>query len=220
MPSLFERFRPQTWEQVVGQDAAVRTFRRLATEGAIGGRAYWITGISGAGKTTIARLAARELADPFCIEEVDAGDVDVGWVRDTQRTMHLFGFGVKAGRAFIINEAHRIRADIIGRFNTAFEPIPNHAAFFFTTTIEGAEQLFEDSIEAPMFLSRCLPIKLGQRGILPRAAEMMQANARLAGMDGRELGWYVDRFKARRNNWRAVWQDVEAAALAGSEGVA
>ena len=71
MKTLHEQYRPSTFADVVGQDKAIARFRTVANRG-IGGRCFWITGKSGTGKTTIARLVARELADPFCIEETNA----------------------------------------------------------------------------------------------------------------------------------------------------
>src|SRR5690606_9192127 len=71
---LHEQYRPNTWEEVVGQDKAlarIATIRRRA----LSGRAYCITGQSGTGKTTIARLIAREIADDLFIEEIDAGEL-------------------------------------------------------------------------------------------------------------------------------------------------
>jgi hypothetical protein len=213
MPSLFERFRPQTWDQVVAQDGAVNLCRRLVETNAVGGRAYWITGVSGSGKTSIARLLARELADPFCITEVDASDVDTDFLREAERTMHLYGFGSKPGRAWIVNEAHRLPPRIIGKFNSTFEPIPGHVAWIFTTTIEGQEALFEGGIEAPMFLSRCTPIRLSLRNVAEPIARMVQANMASIGMDGHDLNWYVNKVKAHRNNARAVYSECEAIAL-------
>ena len=84
MKTLHEQYRPQAWSEVVGQDKAIARFRTVAKRG-IGGRCFWITGKSGTGKTTIARLIARELADPFCIEETNAQDLSISGVRDLDR---------------------------------------------------------------------------------------------------------------------------------------
>lgn len=55
MQSLFEQYRPANWSQVIGQEKAVAKIQQLAKRG-LGGRAYWISGQSGTGKTTIGRL--------------------------------------------------------------------------------------------------------------------------------------------------------------------
>src|SRR5215213_4822221 len=68
---LTEQYRPRTWDDVVGQDKIVSKIRALAKRG-LAGRAYWLSGQSGTGKTTIGRLIAADVADPFFIAELDA----------------------------------------------------------------------------------------------------------------------------------------------------
>ena len=79
MQSLHEQYRPQTWDEVIGQDRAIAKIQAVARRG-LSGRAFWIAGQSGTGKTTIARLIAKEVADPFCVVEMDAANFDpVTW---------------------------------------------------------------------------------------------------------------------------------------------
>jgi DNA polymerase III gamma/tau subunit len=61
MASLFERYRPKMWSEVVGQDKLVAKVNALRPRG-LGGRAYWIAGPSGAGKTTCGRFVAKNAA--------------------------------------------------------------------------------------------------------------------------------------------------------------
>ena len=61
---LHEQYRPRSWSEVVGQDKAIAKVKLLAKRG-LAGRAYWITGQSGTGKTTIARLIAAEVASEW-----------------------------------------------------------------------------------------------------------------------------------------------------------
>ena len=68
---LHEQYRPRCLDEVVGQDRAIARIQRLAARG-LAGRAYWLSGQSGTGKTTLARLIAAEIADETAIEEVDA----------------------------------------------------------------------------------------------------------------------------------------------------
>lgn len=58
MKPLYEAHRPQSWDEVVGQDKAVSKLLALKERVGLAGRAYWISGQSGTGKTTIARLIA------------------------------------------------------------------------------------------------------------------------------------------------------------------
>ena len=70
---LYEKYRPQTFEEVLGQDKAIRQIQ-LAGRTGFGGKAFWLSGPSGTGKTTLARIIARQIADDFCIEEYDSAD--------------------------------------------------------------------------------------------------------------------------------------------------
>ncbi len=70
MKALHEQYRPARWSDVVGQDRAIRKIQTVAKRG-IGGRAFWLSGQSGTGKSTIARLIALEIADAPNIEEID-----------------------------------------------------------------------------------------------------------------------------------------------------
>ena len=58
---LCEQYRPSTWSDVIGQEKALAKLDALRRRG-LAGRSYWITGPSGTGKTTIARLISQEVA--------------------------------------------------------------------------------------------------------------------------------------------------------------
>ena len=60
---LTERYRPQTWGDVAGQDKAVARLRALAKRG-LGGRAYWLSGQSGTGIAVPFQNPAFTLAGP------------------------------------------------------------------------------------------------------------------------------------------------------------
>ena len=77
MQSLHEQYRPTAWQDVVGQDKIIRKVEAFRRRG-LAGRAYWIAGQSGTGKTTIGRLIAAEVASELCTVEIDATDVAVG----------------------------------------------------------------------------------------------------------------------------------------------
>ena len=69
MKPLYEAYRPTTWSDVVGQDKIVAKLRALMRRG-LGGRAFWISGQSGTGKTTIGRLIAAEVASPVSMDPI------------------------------------------------------------------------------------------------------------------------------------------------------
>ncbi len=60
MESLYTKYRPQTFDDVVGQSHVVNTLKRAVMEGRTG-HAYLFCGPRGTGKTTMARVLAKAL---------------------------------------------------------------------------------------------------------------------------------------------------------------
>jgi DNA polymerase III subunit gamma/tau len=60
---LARKYRPQTFADLIGQEAVVRTLSNAFATGRIA-QAYMLTGVRGVGKTTTARLIARALNYP------------------------------------------------------------------------------------------------------------------------------------------------------------
>jgi hypothetical protein len=213
--SLFERFRPQTFGEVIGHDAEIARLIGLRDRGGFGGRAFWLTGASGTGKTTIARLIAAELASLFCTVEVDAGAVTTEWLADAEQTMHSFGaWDGKIGRAFIINEAHGLTGRMIRALNVMLEPIPSHVCWIFTTTKNGAAKLADGGEDIRPLLSRCVRLKLEHSGDYGRGGAYLAWLAREAqmdgGLDGALHGRCVALLEENCGNYRAAIQAIDS----------
>ena len=106
MQTLYEQYRPRTWEDVVGQDKIVRQVSVLKKRGLVG-RVFWIRGDSGHGKTTIARLIGEEISSGPYTEEMDAQDLKLEVVRDLETRCRYLPLEGK-GHVFIVNEAHQL----------------------------------------------------------------------------------------------------------------
>ena len=215
---LYERYRPQTLDDFVGNPSAVNTARRLIKTG-LGGRAVFVSGVSGVGKSTLGLILARSLADPLNIVELVARKVTLSDLRDIERTMRYYGMGAKPGRAYLLNEAHGLSKPVIEALLDILEHLPAHVTVIFTTTRDGQEHLFDEQIDAGPLLSRCIPLKLSNQGLAPLFAQRARQIAQREGLDGQSEAAYVKLVQRSKNNLRAVLQAIEAGdMLAAQEG--
>lgn len=211
--ALHEEYRPADWSAVVGQDKAIKRILTLGRARGFGGRAWWIAGASGTGKTTLARLLAAELADDWSTEEIDAEQLTPARIVELERQSATRAIG-KGGRAYIVNEAHGLRSAAVRQLLVTIEArIPSHVVWIFTTTIDGQDK-FGDGDDAGPFLSRCMRVELARRDLADCFAARALSIAQETGLDG---GAPIERVKrlvqAERNNLRAVLSRIEAGAL-------
>jgi replication-associated recombination protein RarA len=221
MPSLAEQYRPTSWNDVIGQSKIVGQLKRLAETRGLAGRAYWISGQSGQGKTTIGRLIAQEVADDDFIHEIDATGLTVSELEDLEKRWQSKGGNLwsqgKKGRAFLINEAHGLRKDVIRKLLVVLERLPAHVVVIFTTTTEGEESLFEDYDDACPLLSRCLVLNLSRRDLAKPFAARAKEIAEKEKLDGRPIEAYIRLAQDCRNNFRAILSAIESGAMLAPE---
>ena len=206
---LYEKYRPKTLDDVLGQTKAVKVIKRLIQNGA-GGRCFWISGASGTGKTTLARIIADYIADEFYVQEYDSADsLSVSEIDKMERDMHYFAPG-KGGRAYIVNESHGLRKPVIRRLLGLLERIPNHVCIIFTTTKQGESKLFDDQIDANPLLSRCAKIELTNQGLAKVFAEHCRQIATKENLNGKSIESYVKLAQKCKNNCRMMFQEIES----------
>lgn len=220
---LYERCRPKEWAEVVGQDKAVATLRRLTERGELGGSAVWLSGQPGIGKTTLAHLMARHHcgADGAGIVELDAADelrAEHLEAMDTALTFRPI-WGERERRCWIINEAHGLKGGTLRRLLGILERVArdpeSRILFVFTTTNEGQEDLFGNQSDTGALLSRCHCIKLTNQGLARAFAERALTIARAEGLDGQPVEAYVKLAQSCKNNFRAMLQKIAAGEMIG-----
>lgn len=153
---ISRRFRPQTFQDVLGQPAIVTTlknalrFQRLA-------HAYLFCGTRGTGKTTIARVFAKALnchqlteaqepcnVCPSCLEILSGKSLDVleidgasnRGIDDIRQINETMGYTPASGKfkIYIIDEVHMLTKEAFNALLKTLEEPPSTVKFFFATT--------------------------------------------------------------------------------------
>lgn len=217
---LVERVRPKTFSEVIAQEKIIARIHALQKEpGGLAGRKFFISGKSGCGKTSIARLIALDVADPMNVVEIDADDLNMDAVRELERSACLCGLGEKRGRAYIVNEAHGLSGKVMTKLLTFFERMPRHIVFIFTTTKAGEERLFENSIDAGPLVHRCVDggWTLNSQGLAQPFAEHCKRIAEAEGKDGQPVEKYIRLAKECGNDLRFMLQKVDSGVMLKKE---
>src|SRR3989344_6118177 len=144
---LYRKYRPQGFEEVIGQEHIVKTLKNSLKSGAIS-HAYLFCGPRGSGKTTIARIFAKELG----CEGIDLVKIDAAshtGVDDVRELIDGIKFApVKSKyKIFIIDECHQLSKSAANALLKTLEEPPAHAIFLLATT--------EAHKMIPTILSRC-----------------------------------------------------------------
>ena len=165
---IARKWRPQTFDDVVGQDHVVRTLKNAIARQRIA-HAYLFVGPRGTGKTSTARIFAKALnctngpkadfdpADPACksiaegshldVIEIDgASNNGVDQVRDLRETVRYAPAQGKF-KVYIIDEVHMLSAAAFNALLKTLEEPPAHVKFVFATT--------DPQKVLPTIVSRC-----------------------------------------------------------------
>lgn len=152
---LARKFRPQSFEDVAGQEHVVKTLRNAISHGHVA-HAFLFSGPRGVGKTTIARILAKSLncengptptpcnACSICREITDGSSLDVreidgasnrgiDEIRELRENVK-FAPAVARYKIYIIDEVHMLTREAFNALLKTLEEPPGHVKFIFATT--------------------------------------------------------------------------------------
>jgi DNA polymerase-3 subunit gamma/tau len=152
---LARKYRPQTFEQVIGQEHVTRTLQNAIERGRVH-HAFLFCGGRGTGKTTTARILAKALSCdnaptpqpcnvcPACVEITQGTSVDVqeidaasqNRVEDIRDLREAIRYAPVRGKKklYILDEVHMLSTSAFNALLKTLEEPPPHAVFVFATT--------------------------------------------------------------------------------------
>jgi len=132
---LAERYRPQTFDQVIGQAKVIAAMCWYLDQQADSGKAFLLTGPSGSGKTTLAECAGRYWGvAPHDVRKVESAECDVAALRKLSDDMHYYGSGKSGRKLYVIDEIHTVTGRAADRLLSLLEALPQHVLLVGTTT--------------------------------------------------------------------------------------
>jgi len=122
---FYKRYRPKSLKGIVGQDAAVASLKSLVDVGKVP-HFLLLSGPSGVGKTTIARILkdSLECSDADFIEKNCADFKGIDTVREIRKHINLLPINGKC-RIYLIDEAHKLTPDAQEDLHQSQTPPPN-----------------------------------------------------------------------------------------------
>lgn len=131
---LYRKYRPQNLDEVIGQEHVVTTLKNALTSKKVA-HAYLFAGPRGTGKTSVARILAKELgvSDLDLIEIDAASNRGIDDVRSLREAINFLPTQ-SPKKVYILDEAHMLTREAFNALLKTLEEPPEHAHFVLCTT--------------------------------------------------------------------------------------
>lgn len=216
--TLYRAYRPQSFKELVGQEQIATALAEQIKSEKIG-HAYLFSGSRGLGKTSVARIFARELGiSDRDLYEIDAASHNgVDYIRELSENIYTLPFESKY-KLFILDEAHMLSKGAWNAFLKTLEEPPAYALFILATTelekvpdtVQSRCQVFEFKKPSRAVLSELIATVAKKEGyqIEPTAAELL---ALLADGSYRDALSVLERVMAVSKDKKLTREEAESA---------
>jgi len=132
--ALYRKYRPASFKDVIGQDHVVEVLKKAISDENVA-HAYLFAGGRGTGKTTVARIVAKEIGTSAKdLYEMDAAsNRRIEDFRELNESVHTLPFDSKY-KVYIIDEVHMLTKEAFNAFLKTLEEPPKHVVFILATT--------------------------------------------------------------------------------------
>lgn len=133
--SLYNKYRPQSFEQIRGNVEMIRSLQSMFSDRANLPHAFLLHGETGCGKTTVARIIAKELGcEGSDYREVDSADFrGIDTIREIRKNSQYQAMESKC-RVWVLDECHMLSKDAQNALLKILEDTPKHVYFVLCTT--------------------------------------------------------------------------------------
>ena len=186
--ALYRKYRPETFDDVAGQEELVTLLTKTIEQNKIS-HAYLFCGGRGTGKTTVARIMARDIGcNQEDIIEIDAAsNRGIDEIRELREAVRTAPFS-SVYKVYIIDEAHMLTKEAANALLKTLEEPPKHVIFILATTdpdklpttiVSRCQKIIFKSPEVKTLANRLIDVSLKEGfNLSPEGAELIAKHSK------------------------------------------